>query len=279
VNLRKRLADHGFESNDDYEFALRCLFEAELGHLRVLHVDGSAGRRKTAFAHALGHALGYAHVLYHDFSWPEPAAVPTPLDLEGGTPAEPGLSAFERALTEACAYSEAARTLLILDQLQAAAFADQLRLVGFVEHGEWSAGSASVSANRRHFLLALISEEPLYHSLARRSYRVWTNAEKAYLQYRPEDFSLPPSASTLLAALSQLFSALGAAPTPGEVARLLNDLLHRVRSEDQLRQSIYGWSEGIDRERLLATELGPRFRETLDALEAWLGADRVELGS
>jgi hypothetical protein len=279
VSLRKRLAEFGFESNDDYEFALRCLFEADLAHLRVLHVDGSAGRRKTAFAHALGHALGYDHVLYHDFSWPEPAAPPAPLDLEDGRRAEPGLTAFERVLTEACAYSEAARTLLILDQLQAAAFADQLRLVGFVEHGEWSAGSASVSANPRHFLLVLISEEPLYHSLARRSYRVWTNAEKAYLQYRPEDFGLPASASALLAALAQLFSALGASPTPSEVARLLNDLLHRVRSEDHLRQSIYGWSEGIDRERLLAAELSPRFRETLDALEAWLGADRVELGS
>lgn len=277
--LRKRLAEFGFESNDDYEFALRCLFEADLGHLRVLHVDGSAGRRKTAFAHALGHALEFDHVLYHDFSRGEPPPAAIEPGSEPGPASEPGLGAFERALTEACAYSEAARTLLILDQLQAAAFADQLRLVGFVEHGEWSAGSASVTANPRNFLLALISEEPVYHSLARRSYRVWTNAEKAYLDYRPEDFSLPAQARPLLESLSAIFAALGAAPTPGEVRRLLDDLLQRVRSEDQLRQSIYGWTEGVSRERLMARDLDPLFRATLDALEELLGADRVEVQS
>ena len=30
MNLRRRLASHGFESNDDYEFALRLLFDARL---------------------------------------------------------------------------------------------------------------------------------------------------------------------------------------------------------------------------------------------------------
>lgn len=279
MSLRKRLAEFGFESNDDYDFALRCLFEATLAHLRVLHVDGSAGRRKTAFAHALGHALAFDHVLYHDFSRDEPAPPPV-VTLEGEPGAsEPGLTGFERVLTEACAFSEAARTVLILDQLQAAAFADQLRLVGFVEHGEWAAGSASVNANPRNFLLVLISEEPLYHSLARRSYRVWTNAERAYLDYRPEDFGLPAQARGLLEALSALFAALGTAPTPSEVSRLLDDLLNRVRSEDHLRQSIYGWTEGVARDRLRAEDLNPLFRQALDALEGLLGADRVELQS
>lgn len=280
MTLRKRLAEFGFESNDDYDFALRCLFEAELAHLRVLHVDGSAGRRKTAFAHALGHALEYDHVLYHDFSRAESA--PQPLAEESAEwfgPLEAALSGFERVLTEACAYSEAARTMLILDQLQAAPFADHLRLVDFVEHGEWSAGSASVSAHPKQFLLALLSEEPIYHSLARRSYRVWTDAERAYLGYRPEDFGLPSQAKPLLDALADLFAAINAAPTPRELARLLDDLLNRVRSEDQLRQSIFGWTEGVDRERLAAPDLHPLFQRTLDRLETLLGADRVEIGS
>jgi hypothetical protein len=280
MSLRRRLADYGFESNDDYDYALRCLFEARLGHLRVLHVDGSAGRRKTAFAHALGHALEYQHVLYHDLGQAEPPAPTLVIGESGQAEAvEPGLSAFERVLTEACAYSEGARTVLILDQLQAAPFAEHLRLVGFIESGEWSAGHASVSANPRNLLVLLISEEPLYHSLARLSYRVWTNAERAYLDYRPEDFGLPPEASGLLAALAEVFGAAGCAPTPREVARLLDDLLHRVRSEEQLRQSIFGWTEGVDRARLAAPAVAAPLRATLDALESFLGADRVELES
>lgn len=279
MSLRKRLADYGFESNDDYDYALRCLFESELDHLRVLHVDGTAGRRKTAFAHALGHALEYRHVLYHDFSRPEPPAPPVLVSEDGVTqPMEAGLNGFERALTEACAYSEAERTVLILDQLQAAPFADHLRLVRFVESGEWAAGSASVSANPRNFLLLLITEDVLYHSLARLSYRVWTNAERAFLAYRPEDFGLPDSAGDLLAALGTVLGEAGCSPTPREFARLVDDLLNRVRSEEQLRQSIFGWTEGVDRSRLMSPALAPALRRTLDALEALLGADRVELG-
>ena len=54
MSLRRLLAEHGFESNDDYDHAMRCLFGQEQAQLRVLHVDGQAGRRKTAFAQALG---------------------------------------------------------------------------------------------------------------------------------------------------------------------------------------------------------------------------------
>jgi len=50
MSLRTKLAEFGFESNDDYDHALRCLFGQQQAHLRVLHVDGTAGRRKTAFA-------------------------------------------------------------------------------------------------------------------------------------------------------------------------------------------------------------------------------------
>ena len=81
MGLRQDLARFGFESNDDYEFALRSLFEADLPHLRALHVDGHGGRRKTAFANALAHALDYPHILYHDFSREEPPPAPLPLQL------------------------------------------------------------------------------------------------------------------------------------------------------------------------------------------------------
>lgn len=278
MSLRQRLADYGFESNDDYDFPLRCLFEATLAHLRVLHVEGHGGRRKTAFANALAHALEYDHVLYHDFSREEPPA-PAVVHPEDPTMAlEPGLSAFERALVESCAYSEAARTVLILDQLQAAPFADHLRLVRFVESGEWSAGTASVTANARHFLLVLISEDEVYHSLARLSYRIWTDAERGGAEFRPEDFGLPAHASALLDSLAAVFTAIGASPTPSEMRRVLDDLLNRVGSEEQLRHSLFGWVETAERKALLAPALAPLLRATLDALEHLLGADRVELG-
>jgi hypothetical protein len=46
MTLRRKLAEFGFESNDDYDHALRCLFGQEQSHLRVLHVDGTpAGAR------------------------------------------------------------------------------------------------------------------------------------------------------------------------------------------------------------------------------------------
>lgn len=277
MSLRRRLADFGFESNDDYDYALRCLFEAELAHLRVLHVDGHGGRRKTAFANALAHALEYDRVLYHDFSRPEPPALPLVVSSDdAGGPLEPPMSSFERALVEACAFSEATRTILILDQLQTAAFADQLRLVRFAETGEWNFGGGSVNAHRKNFLLVLASEEALYHSLARLSYRIWTDAERGGLNFRPEDFGLPADADGLLAALASLFAALGTAPTPSEMRKLLADVLQRVRSEDQLRQSIFGWTEQIERRQLLAPEITPLLRHALDELERLLGADRVE---
>ncbi len=279
MSLRKKLASYGFESNDDYEFALRCLFEAELPHLRVLHVDGAGGRRKTAFATALAHALEYPHLLYHDFSREEAPAVAMPVLLDDGSsgPSEPGPSAFDRAITEACAYSEGARCVLILDQLQAADFADHIRLYEFGTTREWNGVAGTVRANARNLLVVLISEQPLYHSLAKISYRVWTDAQRAYLDYRPEDYGLGPDAKELFAALGAVFEAAQASPTPREFERLLLDLLHRVRSEDQLRQVLFGWTEAVERERLYSPDVTPKLQAALDALTRYLGGDEVEL--
>lgn len=277
MSLRHTLADYGFESNDDYDFPLRCLFEAELAHLRVLHVDGQAGRRKTAFANALAQALAYPHVLYHDFSRPPPPQPATPLVAEDGSQLEPGLTPFERVVTEACAYSEADRTILILDQLQAADFTDQVRLYQLASRFEWTAGSATVLAHPRNLLMVLITEERLYHSLARLAYRVWTDAERAFLDYRPEDYGLGADALPMFEALVALFEALAASPTPTEFGRLLADVLLRVRTEDQLRHALFGWSESLDRARLQAPELHPLFRNAVDAISRYVGLDHIEM--
>ena len=114
----------------------------------MLHVDGTAGRRKTAFAQALGKALDYAHVLYHDFSVEEVQPPLQPVVLEDGSIGVPEAppSGFERVMTEACAYSEASPTMLILDQLQGAHFADQARLYHFVMTREWNGAGGSAIA-------------------------------------------------------------------------------------------------------------------------------------
>ncbi len=279
MSLRRKLAEFGFESNDDYDFPLRCLFEAEHEHLRVLHVDGQAGRRKTAFANAVGHALDYRHLLYHDFSQPEAPAAPVTVTLEDGSSEtlEAPLSGFERVMVEACGFSEAEPCLLILDQLQAAAFADQIRLYHFAQSGEWNGPAGSALANRRNLLLVLISEQPLYHSLSRLAFRVWTDAQTAFLDYRPSDYGLGPEAEGLFAALIAVFDGLAANPTPTEFGRLLQDLLGRIGSEEQLRQAVFGRVEHIDRARLYAPELAPRLSAVIDELGRYLGEEHIEL--
>ncbi len=67
-SLREKLAQHGFESNDDYEFQVRCLLESPTRTLRTLNIEGDGERRKTAFSTALARALEFPHVLYHDFT-------------------------------------------------------------------------------------------------------------------------------------------------------------------------------------------------------------------
>ncbi len=280
MSLRRKLAEHGFESNDDYDHALRCLLDQVVPHLRVLHVDGAAGRRKTAFAQALGPALGFTHVLYHDFSATElpGPSIATVLDDGSPGPNEPALPAFERVMTEACAYSESAPTLLILDQMQAAHFNDQRRLYDFAMTREWTNAAGTVTANGRNYLLAIVSEQPLYHSLAKCSFRVWTDAQRAYLDYRPDDYGLGPEAAGLFAALVTLCEAVPCSPTPSEFGLLLQDLLQRSRSEEQIRQTVFGRVESVDRSRLYAPEIAAPLRAVMLELERLLGADEVTLG-
>jgi hypothetical protein len=282
MTLRRRMAEFGFESNEDYEFQVRALFAARVDHLRCLAVCGESGRRKTAFANALAQALEYPHVVYHDFSQPEAPGpqviVVSAEEQENPQPADAPLSRFERAVVEACAFSEAARAVLVLDQLQAADFRDQMRLNGFVRTHEWPLSSAAVRANARNLLLVLISEQPLYHSLARVSYRVWTDARGSPFTLRPQDVGLGTDASALFEALAALFETLGGAPTPSEFARILDDLLHQVRTEDQLRHSLFGWTEHVDRAALASPAIAPLLRRAVDALSEWLGAEEVVVG-
>lgn len=283
MSLRRRLAEHGFESNDDYDFVLRCLYEQPVEGVRTANLDGSVARRKTAFAQALGAALDYPRRLYHDCSRPPPPPQPVVVTMSaeegdgGGGPQEPPLSPFERALTEACAYSEAEPTILVIDQLQHADFHDQIRLYQFVSTREWTVGSATVMANPRNLLLLLVSDQPLYHSLQKLSFRIWTDAGGGIVDYRPEDFGLPGDAERFMSALAEVYAGLGSAPTLSEYRRIVDDLLLRVRSREQLRVCLYGRMETVDRERLLARELDAALDRAVDELIGFLGEESIEI--
>lgn len=284
MSLRRRLAAHGFEANEDYDHALRVVAEADHDHLRALNLVSAQSRRKTAFAHALARATEAQHVLYHDFSAPIVAPAPVVIrvneDGEAEGSGEPPVSPLDRVVLEACAYSEASRTVLTLDQMQAAPFADVIRITELVRSRQWQRSDGIVSGHPRNLLLLLLSDEPLYHSLHKLSFRVYVDPAHDGFDYRPQDFALGSEWQGIFDSLAALFDQLGQAPTRSELARLLDDLKHRVGGEESLRQSIYGWVELADRERLYASALRPALRAVIDASYGRRGGldEAIELG-
>jgi hypothetical protein len=104
------------------------------------------------------------------------------------------------------------------------------------------------------------------------------DAQRAFLDFRPADFGLGPEAQGFFSSLAGLCIALDAAPTPSEFANVVSDLVHRARSEEQIRQSLFGRIENLERARLYAPELVAPLRGVLGELERLLGADEVSLG-
>ena len=282
MTLRRRLAEFGFESNDDYTFQIDCLMRADVTHLRTLQIAGESGRRKTALANALAQALDYTRVLYHDFSQPEPPPAPIVISTnEDGTssdgPHEEPPTAFERAVTEAYAFSEGERAVLILDQLQMADFHDQTRLFQFIQQHLWSTSAGSVKANAKQLLLMLITEDALYHPLAHVSYRIWADASGGRFDYRPEEFGLGLDAREMFVAFAELFDALGTIPTTSELRKLLTDALANARTEEHLRHCIFGWMEHVDRTRLFSPALSPLVHNAVMAINHYQGMDHIEI--
>lgn len=280
ASLRERMTQHGFESNIDYGYHLRCLLSQPTDHIPALNVDGDSGRRRTAFANALAGALEYPRCVYHDFTQeqdPAAAMAPQPKPDEDGRQ-EPPVPAFERAMSDACAFSEGERTILILDQMQAADFREHLRLYRFIVEREWQFRDAVFTANPNNLLVMLISEDSLYHSLQKVSFSVWVpRASVGESDYQPADFGLGPEASAVMEALGGLFRELGVQPTPSEFRRLLNDIHHNVRTADELLASIYGWTEGIERQLLMSDRIQQRAAEIMPLIEEYVGVEHVEL--
>lgn len=279
MGLRQQLAEHGFESNDDYEFQIRSLLNAGIDHLRCLQICGDSGRRKTALASALAQALAFPRMLYFDFTQPEPPPEPATISAEEDAISsnEPAIGLFERCVLEACAFSEAERCILILDQLQAALFHDQIKLFEWVRTGQWQAASGTVRAHSPNLLVVLISEQPIYHSLAHLSYRIWADASSGRFDYRPDEFGLDHSASNLFMALAELFLSLSTTPTHSELRHIIDDALHHVRTSEQLRHCIFGWMERIDREQLNAPSMSAALQQVVDEVCELVGVDEIEL--
>ncbi|QVL46949.1 MAG: hypothetical protein KFB96_14480 [Thiocapsa sp.] len=279
--LRESMAEHGFESNDDYDFQLRCLLKGMPNRIRTLSIQGNGERRKTAFATALAHALDTPHILYHDFSDEEP---PTPeVILPPGTD-EYGRKAsavdpLDDIVSHACALSEAESTVLILDQLQAADFREHIRVHRLIRDRRWLVRDAPYYANPRNLLLFLISEAPLYHSLQRESFRVWVGrVSERRVTLSPAELGLGVDAAPLLDALNDLFLAVDASPTRSEVARLLDDLTAHVQTEEHLVHAMFGRCEAIDREPMRDPDLLPVLTRVIERLRDYLDIEEIVVG-
>jgi len=280
--IQARMAQYGFESNDDYDYQLRCLTTGDFDGLRALNIEGDCGRRKTAFANALAHVLDCPHILYHDFtqqSPPLPDIILPPSKDESGRE-EPPIDPFDQVVSEACAFSEGEGTVLILDQIQAADFREHIRIYRFLTEARWQIRDALYFAHRPHLLVFLISEQPLYHSLQKHSFRVWVNrVSPRQVPYRPEDFGMASDALDFMARLAEVFEALGMAPTHSEYAHLVHDIHHQVRTAEALRHSIYGWTEGVSRDLLYSGELQGLLEAVIRSILEYIGLEEVELAS
>ena len=270
TSLREKMAQHGFESNDDYEFQVRCLLEGPTRTLRTLNIDGDGERRKSAFATALARALEFPHCLYLDFTeaHPVPPDVILPPTQDELGREEPPIEPLDLTVSEACAQSEGEPTVLILDQLQAADFREHIRIHRLIADCFWEVRGGRYYANPRHLLLFLISESPLYHSLQKESFRVWVGrVSERQIDYAPSEFGLDAAALPLFAALAALFQALGMAPTRSEFAHILTDLQLHVRTVEHLRLSLYGRTEGLTREALALPTLAAPLQAVVEATQ------------
>jgi hypothetical protein len=282
TKLQKKMADFGFESNDDYEFHLRCLMNSPFKGIKTINVEGHKGRRKTAFANALGLALDYPNQLYYDFtqkSEAEGKVIIPPSEDEHGV-SEPPVSDFDHIMSEACAFSEGEPTFLILDQLHESDFKDHIRIYRFIKSCEWSFNNNSLKASNKNLLVLLISDEPLYHSLQKCSFRIWVNAVSSVQKdYSPSDFSLHDDILPVMEALAEVFNKLEVAPTHSEYQKILNDVNYLVHTEQQLIHSLYGWMEGINRELLHSQQMQPLLSQVIDKIQQYHGMDEVVIES
>lgn len=278
-SLKQRMEQYGFISHKDYEYALRCMNNSAAAHIRTLNIEGEPGRRKTAFANALAHALEYQHIHYFEFGLEEKPPILIQFDNKEQTIDIDPMEEFEKIIIETCAISEAEKTILILDQLHLASFKDHMNLSSFITSKTWNHGSNQYIANQANLIIMMISETEIYHALQQCSFKVWVDS--LYQPGKSPDYhelKLDPSAQDWIDALAQIFTTLNLSPTLNTYQKIAFDIEHHVRSADQLRISLYGWVEGIVYPALFTDEMNELFAHAQTAIENYIGIEEpIEL--
>ncbi|MDH5483727.1 MAG: hypothetical protein OEY43_00700 [Gammaproteobacteria bacterium] len=280
--LKHKLSEYGFESRENYDYAIQCFMEQPTDNIRYLNVDGDPGRRKSAFANALGQALEYEHLLYFEFGVEKPAPQVIRLNQGEELPEEPPTLPFDRIMTEACALSEAEKTILILDQLHLAEFRQHIRLYEFAKSKSWSYSDVSFFANAQNLLIFIISGEPLYHSLQQASFRIWISAlpDGAAEMPHHSELGLDDSCQKWCECLNELLTELALAPSLTELKQLAYDVDQHVRTEEQLKISLFGWIEHVDRHRLNSQAIRPYLARVVQAVAENLGVhEEIEIST
>lgn len=271
LTLKNKLAEYGFDSPQHHDYAVQSFLGYPTEQVRCLNIEGDAGRRRTAFAHALAQALDTQQVLYFEFGVEPPAPKIVRVEAGEDLPSEPPTSAFDRAMTEACALSEAETTVLILDQLHKAPFREHIRLYEFVRSNVWTYSDVRLCANVSNLQIYLISAEPVYHSLQQQCFRIWVSATSPDAGFPSlYEAGLDEGCAIWLEPLHELLEQLGVSPSLQQYQRLTYDLLHRVRNPEQLRQSLFGWIEQVDYNRLATPAMQPLLARVMQALLASL---------
>ena len=257
MSLKEKLAEFGFESNESFDHVVQCFLESPNKAIRCLNIDGDTGRHKTAFAYALAHALGHPHVLYYEFGIDEPAQPRLIRVVEGEeVEAEAPVSPLDKLLNEACALSEAEKTVLILDQLQLADFKQHLRLLDFSKSSVWCYGDVSCYANQDNLTIYMVSDGGLSPVLQQISFRLWLPVKDKPIDHlQAEELGLSESCNAWLPQLVTLMQKLDVSPTMSEYAALAYDVECFVCTEQQLRESIMGRVKSVDYGRLNSESL------------------------
>lgn len=277
--LKEKLAEYGYDSQENHDYAVQCYLTNPTEHVRCLNIEGDAGRRRTAFAHALAQALEANHVLYFEFG-AEPVK-PQFIRVQEGEDvvAEPPTSGFDRIMTEACALSEAEKTVLIIDQMHKAPFREHIRLYEFIKSNVWSYSDVRFFANVANLQIHMISDEPIYHSLQQHSFKIRvgdTSGQNGFPALT--DVGLDEGCVVWLEALNKLLEQLGVSPSLQQYRRLVFDVANYVRNREQLRVSVFGWIENIDYNRLTARVMEPCLDDVIQALVTSMGVhEEIEL--
>ncbi|MDH5423380.1 MAG: hypothetical protein OEY29_00130 [Gammaproteobacteria bacterium] len=273
-SLKQRMEQYGFISHKDYEYALRCMNNSAAMHIKTLNIEGEPGRRKTAFANALAHALDYQHIHYFEFGLEKKSPVLIQIDNTEKTVDVDPMEDFEKIIIETCALSEAEKTILILDQLHLASFKDHMHLSSFITSKTWNHGGNQYIANPANLIIMMISETEIYHALQQCSFKIWVDS-----LYQPgkapehHELKLEPSAQQWIDTIAQIFTALSLCPTLNTYQKIAFDIEHHVRSADQLRISLYGWVEGISYPALFSDEMNELFASAQTAIENYIGIE------